>query len=80
MTLQQFQQLTAGLPAHTEILMLDMWGNYGPAAIVTAADLIPGDPALDDFPHDAIVIAEDAELTDRSSLPSLNHQPSTINS
>lgn len=68
MTIQQFQQLTAGMPAHTEILILDMWGNLGPAAIVTRADLIEGDPALDDFPHDALVIAEDAELADRQSL------------
>lgn len=68
MTIQKFQQLTAGMPAHTEILILDMWGNFCPAAIVTRADLIEGDPALDDFPHHALVIAEDAELADRQSL------------
>lgn len=68
MTLDQFHRLTSGLPGHTEILTLDMWGNYGPAAVVTAADLIPGDPALEGFPHDSLVIAEDADLADRSTL------------
>lgn len=69
MTIQQFHQLTSGMPAHTEILILDMYGNYGPAAIVTASDLIPGDPALEGFPHDSLIISEDADLTDRSTLP-----------
>ena len=72
MTLQQFHRLTAGLPSHTEIKILDMWGNYGPAAVVTAADLIPGDDALAEWPHNCIVIADDADLNDRSSHPNQN--------
>jgi hypothetical protein len=68
MTLQQFLNLTAGMTPSTEILVLDMWGNLGPAALVTIEDLVEGDPLRDDFPPNSIVIAEDADLTDRSTL------------
>jgi hypothetical protein len=68
MTLQQFLTLTAGMTPSTEILVLDMWGNLGPAALVTIEDLVEGDPLRDDFPPNSIVIAEDADLTDRTTL------------
>ena len=68
MTLARFQQLTTGMSPSTEILTLDMWGNLGPAAIVTIEDLVPGDPLRDDFPPQSIVIAEDADLSDRTHL------------
>jgi hypothetical protein len=45
-----------------------MWGNLGPAAILTIEDLVEGDPLRDDFPPNSIVIAEDAELADRTTL------------
>lgn len=68
MTLQQFQRLTAGMPAHTEIQIMDFFGNLGPAAIITAADLTEDDPALESFPHDSLVLTEDPELCHRESL------------
>ncbi len=68
MTLARFQQLTAGMSPSTEILNLDMWGNLGPAAIVTIEDLVEGDPLRDEFPPHSIVIAEDADLADRTYL------------
>ena len=71
MTLQQFQRLTAGLPAHTEIKVMDFFGNLGPAAIITAADLTDDDPARETFPQDALVITEHHELSDRDSLTNI---------
>jgi hypothetical protein len=68
MTLEQFHRLTAGMPASTEILILDPWGEFEPAAIVTIEDLTEGDPHRDDFPPDALVITADAELANRESL------------
>jgi hypothetical protein len=67
MTLEQFHRLTAGMPASTRLLILDPWGELEPAAIITIEDLTEGDPLREDFPPDALVIAADAELSNRES-------------
>lgn len=69
MTLQKFRALTEGMPPSTPILYLSPWGELDPAAIVTAGDLVPGDPLIDDIPPGSIVLAGDADLAERETLP-----------
>ena len=68
MTLDQFKTLTAGMPGTTPMLVLNPWGDLEPAALVTIEDFVEGDPIRDDFPPDALVIAADADLSNRPTL------------
>lgn len=60
MNLGNFQQLTAGMPPSTRLLVQAPWGELMPASLITIEDLPDGDPAREEFPPDAIALAPSA--------------------
>jgi hypothetical protein len=56
MTLQEFRELTAGMPPQTRIYVLDFNQEPAPAVIVDPGELDPDDPALVSFPTDGLLL------------------------
>ena len=60
MTLTEFLKETADLPGDTEILVLTPWGETEAAAWVKPDDLAEGDPVLESFPANSILLTGEA--------------------
>ncbi len=54
---------------HQHLVPHHLGSGYSPAALITIEDLVPSDPAREDYPVGGIVIVGDADLTHRTTLP-----------